>query len=52
MRCYRAAAEAIESVAREQLQPITAKALDTGTKDAGPRRKRLSRSPTGASDRD
>jgi molybdate transport system regulatory protein len=52
IRCYRDAAEAIDSVARERLQPITAKALVTGTKDAGARRKRLSRSPTGASERD
>jgi len=52
IRCYRAAAEAVEAVAREHLQPITAKALTIGTKDAGARRKRLSRSPTSASDRD
>ena len=52
MRCYRVAEEAIESVAHGLLQPIAAKALPMGTKDASTRRKRLSRSPTSASDRD
>jgi len=52
MRCYRVAEEAIEAVARGLLQPIAAKALPTGTKDSSARRKRLSRSPTGVSDRD
>jgi molybdate transport system regulatory protein len=44
IRCYRAAALAIESAARQELEPITAKALQSATKDAGARRKRLSRS--------
>jgi molybdate transport system regulatory protein len=44
IRCYRAAAIAIESAARRELESITAKALETATKDAGARRKRLSRS--------
>src|SRR5215469_4139131 len=44
IRCYRAAALAVESAAQEQLEPIMAKALATATKDAGARRKRLSRS--------
>ena len=44
IRCYRAAALAIESAARQQLEPITAKALASATKGAGTRRRRLSRS--------
>jgi molybdate transport system regulatory protein len=44
IRCYRAAQEAVETAAQEQLEPLMGKALATATKDAGARRKRLSRS--------
>jgi molybdate transport system regulatory protein len=44
IRCYRAAAEAIETVARQEVQPIAAKAVAAAPKDTGVRRKRLSRS--------
>jgi molybdate transport system regulatory protein len=46
IRCYRAAALAVESAARQQLESITAKALTSASKDQGARRKRLSRSTT------
>lgn len=48
IRCYRAAAQAIETAARQDLQPIAAKALTTGLKEGGARRKRLARSTAGA----
>ncbi len=44
IRCYRAAAVAIESAAQQELQSITSKALASASKDPGARRKRLSRS--------
>ena len=46
IRCYRAAALAVESAARQELESITAKALAVAPKDQGARRKRLSRSTT------
>ena len=52
IRCYRAAAQAIDSAARQELQPIAGKALDTAPKEPGARRKRLSRSTAGAPERD
>lgn len=52
IRCYRAAAQAIESAARQELQSIAAKALATAPKEPGARRKRLARSSTGAPERD
>ncbi len=52
IRCYRAAAQAIESVARQELQSIATKALTTAPKEPGARRKRLARSTGAASDRD
>lgn len=48
IRAYRAAAEAIESVAHRELDGIAAKAVSDGTKESGARRKRLSRSGAGA----
>lgn len=48
IRCYRAAAEAIESVARRELESIAPKASTTGPKETGARRKRLARSGAGA----
>jgi molybdate transport system regulatory protein len=52
IRSYRAAAQAIESVAQQELQTIAAKALATGPNETGARRKRLSRPAAGAPDRD
>jgi molybdate transport system regulatory protein len=52
IRSYRAAAAAIESVARQELQTIAAKALAADPKEAGSRRKRLSRPAAGAPDRE
>jgi molybdate transport system regulatory protein len=52
IRCYRAAAQAIESAARQELQPIASKALEVAPKEVGARRKRLSRSTAGAPERD
>jgi molybdate transport system regulatory protein len=52
IRCYRAAAQAIDSVARQELQTIATKALAIAPKEAGARRKRLSRSTAGAPERD
>lgn len=52
IRCYQAAAQAIESVARQALEPITAKALTSATKETGARRKRLSRSTAAQSEQD
>jgi molybdate transport system regulatory protein len=48
MRCYRAAAQAIETVARAELQSIATRALATPSRTAGARRKRLARSTAGA----
>jgi molybdate transport system regulatory protein len=52
IRCYRAAAQAIESVARQELQSIAGKALEVAPKEPGARRKRLSRSTAGVPERD
>jgi molybdate transport system regulatory protein len=52
IRCYRAAARSIEAAAREELQSIAGKALDTAPKETGPRRKRLSRPSAGAPEHD
>ncbi len=52
IRCYRAAAQAIDSAARHELQPVAAKALTTAPKETGARRKRLARSTAGGPDRD
>ena len=52
IRCYRTAAQAIEAAARQELQPISGKALATVPKEPGARRKRLSRSTAGAAERD
>jgi molybdate transport system regulatory protein len=52
IRCYRAAAQAVESAARQELQPIAAKASAALSKETGARRKRLARSTTAQSERD
>jgi molybdate transport system regulatory protein len=52
IRCYRAAAQAIESAARLELQTIATKAVTAGPKEPGARRKRLARSMPSAPDRD
>jgi len=52
IRCYRAAAQGIDSVARQELQTIAGKALAIAPKEPGSRRKRLSRSTAGAPERD
>jgi molybdate transport system regulatory protein len=52
IRCYRAAAQAIESVAQQGLQTIAAKALAIAPKETGAPRKRLARSGAGAPERD
>ncbi len=52
IRCYRAAAQAIESASRQELQPIASKALEVAPKEVGARRKRLSRSTAGVPERD
>jgi molybdate transport system regulatory protein len=44
IRSYRAAAQAIDEVARRELQPLTSKALQTKPANDAQRRKRLSRS--------
>jgi molybdate transport system regulatory protein len=49
MRCYRSAAQAIDALARTELQSIAAKALATPSRNAGVRRKRLARSTAAAS---
>jgi len=51
IRSYRDAAQAIESAAKQALQPIADKALATLPKQAGSKRKRLSRS-TAVDDQD
>jgi len=48
IRSYRAAAEAIESVAQRELEGIAAKAVTSGPTETGTRRKRLARSGAGA----
>ena len=50
IRCYRAAAQAIETAAREELESIAAKAVAgaSGEPTDTPRRKRLARSAAGA----
>lgn len=52
IRCYRAAAQAIEPVARQALQPIAAKAVTALPKEPIARRKRLARPTAGAPERD
>jgi molybdate transport system regulatory protein len=49
MRCYRSAAQAIDALARTELQSIATKALTTPSRNAGVRRKRLARSTAAAS---
>ena len=44
IRCYRAAAQAMESVARQELEALATKAMTTLPKESGARRKRLARS--------
>jgi molybdate transport system regulatory protein len=48
MRCYRSAAQAIEALARAELQPVATKAMTAPARNAGARRKRLARSGAGA----
>jgi molybdate transport system regulatory protein len=48
IRSYRAAAEAIESVARRELETLAAKAVTAETEAPGARRKRLARPSAGA----
>jgi molybdate transport system regulatory protein len=48
MRCYRSAAQAIDALARTELQSIATKALTTPSRNAGVRRKRLARSTAAA----
>jgi len=48
IRAYRAAAEAVESVAHRELDGIAAKAVSGGPPESGARRKRLARSGAGA----
>jgi molybdate transport system regulatory protein len=50
IRCYRSAAQAIDALARTELQSIATKALATPSRNAGARRKRLAR-PTAAASR-
>ena len=53
IRCYRAAEQAIQSVAHQQLEPIAAKAVATVPGEApAARRKRLARSAAGAPEHD
>jgi molybdate transport system regulatory protein len=51
IRCYRAAAQAIETVAQRELQSIAAKAVSSPPETRA-RRKRLSRSAAGAPEQD
>lgn len=44
IRCYRAAAQAVESVARQELGAIAGKAMTALPKETGAHRKRLARS--------
>jgi molybdate transport system regulatory protein len=48
IRCYRAAARAIEAVARSELHALSVKALTHPTRGGGGRRKRLARSSAAA----
>jgi molybdate transport system regulatory protein len=48
LRCYRAAEQSIEALARTELQSIAAKALATPARNTGARRKRLARSTASA----
>jgi molybdate transport system regulatory protein len=48
IRSYRAAAEAIESVAHRELERLAAKAVSGDPQETGARRKRLARSGAGA----
>jgi molybdate transport system regulatory protein len=48
IRSYRAAAEAVESVAQRELEGIAGKAVPSGPTETGARRKRLARSGAGA----
>jgi len=52
IRCYRAAAQGIESVARQELQGIASKALMNVPKEPAARRKRLARSAAGTPEHD
>ena len=52
IRTYRAAAQAIESVAQRELEAIATKAVTAGPKETGARRKRLPRSGAGAPEHD
>jgi molybdate transport system regulatory protein len=52
IRCYRAAAQALESVAQKEFQAIAAKAVTTASKQTGAPRKRIARPAAGAPDRD
>jgi molybdate transport system regulatory protein len=52
IRCYRAAAQAMEVVAQQELKSITAKALTTLPKESGAPRKRLARPPAGPAEQD
>jgi molybdate transport system regulatory protein len=53
IRCYRAAAQTIESVAKQELESIAAKAVAAlPSETVGARRKRLARSAAGAPERD
>jgi len=52
IRTYRAAAQAIESVAQRELEAIATKAVTTEPKETGARRKRLPRSGAGAPEHD
>ncbi|HVW71008.1 MAG TPA: hypothetical protein VHB68_18645 [Steroidobacteraceae bacterium] len=48
IRCYRTAAQAVEAIARKELQSVGARAVMTAPKEA--KRKRLARSAAGAAD--
>jgi molybdate transport system regulatory protein len=48
IRCYRAAAQAIDAVAQEELASIASKAIEGPAVESGARRKRLARSAAGA----
>jgi molybdate transport system regulatory protein len=52
IRSYRAAAQAIESLAQRELAAIAAKAVTTGPQETSARRKRLARSGAGAPEHD
>jgi molybdate transport system regulatory protein len=52
IRCYRAAAQALESVAQREFATIAAKAVATPTKQSGAPRKRIARPAAGAPEQD